>query len=131
MLQTSADKPQLHIQLHICNWSQSAEACSTGPCRKPGFDPWVGKFPWRREWLPTLVFLPGESPEQRSLVGYCLWGHKESYRTELLTLSLFTYLYSIIVASRWHCQPPSPHHLVLEFLDSCEKKSHTHTHTPP
>ena len=25
-------------------------------------DPWVGKIPWRREWLPTPVFLPGESP---------------------------------------------------------------------
>ena len=27
----------------------------------PGFNPWVGKIPWRREWLPTPVFLPGES----------------------------------------------------------------------
>ena len=26
--------------------------------------------PLRREWLPTLVFLPGESHGQRSLVGY-------------------------------------------------------------
>ena len=34
------------------------------------FDPWVGKIPWRREWLPTLVFLPGEFHEQRSLAGY-------------------------------------------------------------
>ena len=25
-------------------------------------DPWVGKIPWRKEWLPTPVFLPGESP---------------------------------------------------------------------
>ena len=24
------------------------------------FDPWVGKVPWRREWKPTPVFLPGE-----------------------------------------------------------------------
>ena len=24
------------------------------------FDPWVGKIPWRRETLPTLVFWPGE-----------------------------------------------------------------------
>ena len=23
----------------------------------PGFDLWVRKIPWRREWLPTLVFL--------------------------------------------------------------------------
>jgi len=29
---------------------------------RPGFDPWVGKIPWRRAWQPTLVFLPGESP---------------------------------------------------------------------
>ena len=28
--------------------------------RRPRFDPWVGKIPWRREWQPTLVFLPGE-----------------------------------------------------------------------
>ena len=27
-------------------------------CRRPRFDPWVGKIPWRREWLPTPVFLP-------------------------------------------------------------------------
>ena len=31
-------------------------------------DPWVGKIPWRREWLPTPVFLPGEFHGQRSLV---------------------------------------------------------------
>ena len=23
--------------------------------RRPGFDPWVQKIPWRREWLPTPV----------------------------------------------------------------------------
>ena len=28
--------------------------------RRPGFDPWLGKIPWRREWLPISVFLPGE-----------------------------------------------------------------------
>ena len=32
-----------------------------------GFDPWVGKIPWRRAWQPTPVFLPGESHGQRSL----------------------------------------------------------------
>ena len=25
------------------------------------FDPWAGKISWRREWLPTPVFLPGKS----------------------------------------------------------------------
>ena len=29
-------------------------------CGRPGFDPWVGKIPWRMEWLPTTVFWPGE-----------------------------------------------------------------------
>ena len=29
-------------------------------CGRPGFDPWVGKMPWRRERLPTRVFWPGE-----------------------------------------------------------------------
>ena len=29
-------------------------------CRRPGFNPWVGKIPCRRERLPTPVFWPGE-----------------------------------------------------------------------
>ena len=29
---------------------------------RPGFNPWVGRFPWRRAWQSTPVFLPGESP---------------------------------------------------------------------
>ena len=51
--------------------------------------PRVGKIPWRREWQPTPVFLPGEFHGQRSLAGYSPWGHKESHTTEQLTLSLF------------------------------------------
>ena len=30
-------------------------------CRGSRFDLWVGKFPWRRKWQPTPVFLPGKS----------------------------------------------------------------------
>ena len=30
-------------------------------CERPGFDPWVGKTPWRRKWQPTPILLPGES----------------------------------------------------------------------
>ena len=41
-----------------------------------GFDPWVGKMPWRRKWQPTPVILPGKSQEQRSLAGYSPWGRK-------------------------------------------------------
>ena len=46
------------------------------------------KVPWRREWQPTPVFLPGEFHEQRSLAGHSSWGSKESDMTERLTLSL-------------------------------------------
>ena len=45
--------------------------------RRHRFNTWVGKIPWRREWLPTLVFLPGEFHGQRSLVGYSPWSCKE------------------------------------------------------
>ena len=49
-------------------------------CRRLGFDPWVKKIPWRREWLPTPVFLPGE------LHGlYSPWGCKESDMNEQLS----------------------------------------------
>ena len=36
-------------------------------CKRLWLDPWVGKLPWRREWLPTPVFLPGGSHGQRRL----------------------------------------------------------------
>ena len=55
-------------------------------CRRTGFDPWVMKFIWRKEWQSIPVFLPGESHGQRSLAGYSSWGHKESDTTEQLTL---------------------------------------------
>ena len=49
-------------------------ACQCRRRKKCRFDPWVRKIPWRRAWQPTPVFLPGESPGQRTLVGY---SHKE------------------------------------------------------
>ena len=54
---------------HICQFRRHMRC---------GFDPWVGKIPWRRTWQPIPVFLPGESHGQRSLVGYSPWGRKES-----------------------------------------------------
>ena len=54
-------------------------ACNVGDL---GSIPWVGKIPWRQEWLPTPVFLPGESHEQGSLAGYSSWGCTELDMTE-------------------------------------------------
>ena len=50
--------------------------------QETGFNPWVGKIPWRRKWQSTPVLLPGKPHGQRSLVGYSPWGRKESDTTE-------------------------------------------------
>ena len=51
--------------------------------KRCGFDPRVGKMPWRRKWQPTPAFMPGESHGQRSLEGYRPQGSKGSYTTEV------------------------------------------------
>ena len=63
-------------------------ACQYRSHKRRGFDPWVGKIPWRRTRQPTPVFLPGESHGQRSRAGNSPLGHKESDRTERQTFSL-------------------------------------------
>ena len=61
-------------------------------CGRPGFNPWVGKTPWRREWLSTPVFWPGE------FYGlYSPWGHKELDTTEQLSLSLKVIFYAVLL----------------------------------
>ena len=57
-------------------------------CRRPGFNPWARKIPWRRKWQPTPVFLLGYSHRQRSLAGYSPWGPKS--QTGLKRLSIHT-----------------------------------------
>jgi len=73
------------IQLGLPRWHSHKEAaCQCRRFRRQGFDPWVGKSPWRRKWQPTPVFLLGEFHGQRSLVGYSPWGHKQLDTTEQL-----------------------------------------------
>ena len=59
------------------------------PANAGGVEMWVQslslKIPWRGKWLPTPVFLPGESHGQRSLEGYRPWDCKESDATESLS----------------------------------------------
>ena len=50
--------------------------------RRQGFNPRVGKIPWKRAWQPIPVFLSGESHGQRSLVGYSPKSRKKLERTE-------------------------------------------------
>ena len=51
-------------------------------CKRHGFSPWVRKIPWRREWQPTPVFLPGKSQGQKSLMGHSPRCLKQSDTTE-------------------------------------------------
>ena len=47
----------------IPRWFSGKEStCQWRSPRRCGFNPWVGKMPWRRAWQPTPVFLTGESP---------------------------------------------------------------------
>ena len=68
---------------HLWHWSGfpgssigKESACQCRRHGRHGFDPWVGKVPWRKKWQPTAVFLPGKSHGQKSLVGYSPWCHK-------------------------------------------------------
>ena len=42
--------------------------------KRPGFDPWVGKIPWSRKWLPAPVFFPEKFQGQRSQAGFLSMG---------------------------------------------------------
>ena len=102
----------------------SAKKKSTRQCKRQRFDPWGGKIPWRREWLPTPVFLPGESHRQRSLAGYSPWGHTESDTTECARTHTHTHTYTRI--------PSSPHILLLEQTNFVLlEQSFFLCHTPP
>ena len=62
--------------------------------RRHGFNPWVGKIPWRRKWQPTLLFLPGKSHGQRSLVGYSPMGSQRVGHNWVTKHILYYILYS-------------------------------------
>ena len=73
----------------VPNASHSKEsACNTGD---QGSIPGSGRFPWRREWLPSPVFLPGEFHGQRNLSSCSPWSCKELDTIKQLTLSLFSF----------------------------------------
>ena len=60
----------------FCNCRPINE-CKESACNADqGSIPEWGRFPWRWEWLPIPVFLPGEFHGQRSLVGYSPWGQR-------------------------------------------------------
>ena len=83
----------LGIILHsppVCSglswWLRQWKICLQ--CRRPRFDLWVRKIPWRREQQSTPLFLPEKSHGQRSLVGYSPWAHKAMVLRVLLAQQL-------------------------------------------
>ena len=56
--------------------------------------------PWRREWIPTPIFLPEEFHGQRSLVGDSPWGGKELDMTEWLTLCTVHFHFQCMIQGR-------------------------------
>ena len=59
------------LSVQAYRWLSGKEsACQSRSYRRRRINPWVGKFPWRKKWQPTPVFLPGESHGQRSLTGH-------------------------------------------------------------
>ena len=91
--------PKLYLSTHLGSWVSKWKDFPGGSdgrvclqCKRPRFDPWVGKIPWRRKWQPIPVFLLGKSHGRRSLAGYSPWGHKESDTTEQLHFLFFSVL---------------------------------------
>ena len=68
------------------NFSGSASgsklACQYRRCKRQGFDPWVRKIPWSRNWQLLLVFLSRKSVGRGDLRGYSWWGRKVSDMNE-------------------------------------------------
>ena len=60
----------IHV-LILLWWLRRQRICVQ--CRRPGFDPWAGRPPWRRKWQPSPVFLPGEFLGQKDLAEYSPW----------------------------------------------------------
>ena len=88
----------LYIQTSFPGGSGDKSICLQ--CGRHGFNPWVGKIPWRSKWQPTPVLLPGKFHGWRSLVGYSPWGHTTErlhfhfhiYRQDIF-LYIFTHAY--------------------------------------
>ena len=81
-LDNSMDRGAWKATVHEAVWLRWLRICL--PCGRSGFDPWVGKIPWRRAWQPTLVFLFGESPWTEEPGSYGSWGRKEVFGAYVL-----------------------------------------------
>ena len=115
--QTRLDAPLFPLRAHT-PYSLVAQMVKNLPqCRRPSFDPWVGKIPWSRKGQPTPVILPGEPHEQRSLAGYSRRSYKESDTTEQLTLTLS--LFATCTCLSFHPAPNTTRSTGAAAMSAC------------
>ena len=70
---------------NVRQWLSSKESvCQCRRHKRRGFDPWVGKIPWRRKCNPLQYPCLGKSCRQRCLAGYIPGGYKR-VRNDLAT----------------------------------------------
>ena len=114
LLISSLIHPKLHSSSHWLTCSMilsrlgfSGDAsgkeptCQSRRHRRPRFDPWVRKIPWKKKWQPTPVFLPGESHGQRRLRGYSPWDLKEMGSQRVGLSTVLFWCFTEIVAVAW------------------------------
>ena len=92
--------------------SSKEPAC--GRHKRYRFDLWVGKIPWRGEWQPTPVFLPGKSMNRGAWWATVHGVAKSQAQLSVQhTYILYIYIYNL------------PHILIIYV----SVYTHTHTHT--
>ena len=98
---------------NLARWSSGKEfACQCRRRKRHGFEPWVGKIPWRRKWESSPVFLPGKFHGHRSLADYnSLLSH--SSRESLVLRFLPQGWYHLHIWGYWYFPQQSWFQLVL------------------
>ena len=76
-----------------------------GDTRNTGSIPGSGRFPWRRKWQPTPVFLPREFHRGKGLAGYSLWRCKDSDLARHTTWGFLIFNSDFVFLPLWWSSP--------------------------
>ena len=115
----------LCISLGLPWWLRWERICLK--CRRPGFDPRVGKIHWRKGWQPTPVFLSGEFPwteETGRLQSMVLQRVRHNWVTNTFTLHFY-------IKTRHLANPQTEEHVVEFFVSSGDQFSPSCSNFPP
>ena len=99
----------------ICTLPSDSDGRVQLQCRRPRFNPWFGKIPWRRKCLPTPVFLSGESNGRGTWRAIVYGVAKKLDTIEWLIPSTLALYYLGLVSCFYPPRRPSGH----TVLDGC------------